>query len=74
MHHQPSFNIITLSNQKQLAWGSNKVYDYLVKGINQYEIAEMLKVSQSTVNKDVQFLRNRARENMKTHLHNKLPE
>jgi hypothetical protein len=33
-----------------------------------------LKVSQSTVNNDVQFLREQARQNMQTHLQNRLPE
>lgn len=63
-----------MGHQTQIVWRRNKVSDLLVKGRNQYEIADILKVSQSTVNNDVQFLRGQARQNMQTHIQDTLPE
>jgi hypothetical protein len=63
-----------MGHQTQIVWRRNKVSDLLVKGRNQYEIADILKVSQSTVNNDVHFLREQARLNMQTHLQDRLPE
>ena len=45
----------------------------MVKGHSQYEIAAVLKVSQPTINNDGQFLRENARENLQTHLNDRLP-
>jgi Zn-dependent M32 family carboxypeptidase len=58
---------------KQLLWRRGKVSELLVKGHTQYEIASVLKVSQPTINNDVQFLRNQARTNLQTHLNDRLP-
>jgi predicted transcriptional regulator len=54
-------------------WRRNKVSELLVTGQSQYEIASVLKVSQATINNDIQFLRCKARENMQTHLQDRLP-
>jgi len=60
-------------SKKQMEWRRNKVSELLVKGHSQYEIAAVLKVSQPTINNDVQFLRENARENLQTHLNDRLP-
>ena len=46
----------------------------MIKAHNQYEIADILKISQPTVSKDINHLREQARQNMQTHLQNRLPE
>lgn len=60
--------------QNQVEWRRNKVCELLVKGRSQYEIAEVLKVSQRTISNDFQFLREQARQNMQTNLQDRLPE
>jgi DNA-binding transcriptional regulator LsrR (DeoR family) len=62
-----------MSDRKQLSWRRNKVYDYLVKGVNQTEIAEMLHVSEGTISNDISYLRNLARENIQNHLQDRIP-
>ena len=59
--------------QKQIQWRRNKVYDYLVKGVNQTEIAELLQVSNGTITNDIIYLRNQAREQIQTHLQERIP-
>jgi hypothetical protein len=59
--------------QEQIQWRRNKVHDYLVKGMSQYEIADILQVSKATITNDVHFLTIQAKEQMKTHLEEKVP-
>ena len=60
--------------KNQIEWRRNKVQDLLVKGNNEYDIAEALKVSQPTISRDIEYLRTRAQEYLKTHIQNKLPQ
>jgi len=62
-----------MSDRKQLSWRRTKVYDYLVKGVNQTEIAEMLHESEGTVSNDISYLRNLARENIQNHFQDRIP-
>ena len=45
-----------------------------MQGQNQYDIAEVLQISQPTISRDVQYLRSKAREDIKLHINEKLPE
>ena len=60
--------------KKQVDWRRNKVLELLVQGQNQYDIAEALQISQPTISRDVQYLRSRAKEEIKLHINEKLPE
>jgi hypothetical protein len=52
-----------------LNWRRQKVYDLLVAGYNQTEIAQILKVSDHTIiSRDVAHIRAQAKERIKTHL------
>lgn len=55
-------------------WRRNKVQQLLVQGYGQWDIADELKIDQSTVSRDSQYLRQQAQENLKTHIQQKLPE
>jgi DNA-directed RNA polymerase specialized sigma24 family protein len=50
------------------------VQELLVKGYNQYEIASMLQISRPTITKDIQYIRQQAQENLKSHIQDRLPE
>jgi hypothetical protein len=63
-----------LSNRKQVAWRRNKTEELLVKGHNQIQIADILQVSEATISNDVGYLRARARQDMETHLYDRLPQ
>ncbi len=67
-------NIASTPFKKQVDWRRSKVLELLVQGQNQYDIAEVLQISQSTISRDVQYLRSKAKEEIKLHINEKLPE
>ncbi len=54
-------------------WRRNKVQELLIKGLNQRQIADTLKVFDFTISTDVNHLRKEAKENMKAHLEDRFP-
>jgi hypothetical protein len=52
----------------QIEWCRSKIQELLVKGNNHYEIASVLQVSRPTITRDVEYLRQQAKENMKNHI------
>ena len=55
-------------------WRRNKVQQLLVRGYSQWDVAEELQIDQSTVSRDIQYLRQQAQENLQKHIQQKLPE
>jgi len=55
-------------------WRRNKVQQLLVRGYSQWDVAEELQIDQSTVSRDIQYLRHQAQENLQNHIQQKLPE
>jgi hypothetical protein len=63
-----------LGHQKQIMWRRNKVQELMIQGCSQIQISNTLKVSEGTISNDVIYLREQARQNMQTHLQDRLPE
>jgi hypothetical protein len=59
---------------ERLQWRRNKVLELSSQGRSQPEIATTLQVGLGTVSRDVQYLREQARDNLKTHINQRLPE
>jgi IS30 family transposase len=59
---------------KMIDWRRNKVQQLLVRGYSQWDVAEELQIDQSTVSRDVQYLRQNAEANLQKHIQQKLPE
>jgi hypothetical protein len=59
---------------KMVDWRRNKVQQLLVRGYSQWDVAEELQIDQSTVSRDVQYLRQNAQANLQKHIQQKLPE
>jgi IS30 family transposase len=59
---------------KMVNWRRNKVQQLLVRGYSQWDVAEELQIDQSTVSRDIQYLRQQAQENLQKHIQQKLPE
>ena len=57
----------------KLNWRRNKVNELSVKGISQAEISRMLQISEPTISRDIEYLREVAKETIKNHIHDKLP-
>jgi DNA-binding transcriptional regulator LsrR (DeoR family) len=55
-------------------WRRNKVQELASQGYNQSEISRILQISQPTINRDITFLRQQAKENIKKYIGERLPE
>ena len=62
------------TKMERLQWRRNKVLELSSQGRSQPEIATTLQVGLGTVSRDVQYLRGQARDNLKTHINQRLPE
>ena len=59
--------------QKHIDWRRDKVLELSVKGHNQTNISKILNIHKSTINRDMEYLRSIAKENLKQHLEDRLP-
>jgi hypothetical protein len=60
--------------QNQIQWRRDKVQELCSKGYSQREISQTLQVGLATVNRDVSYLRNQAKTNIKRYIDERLPE
>ena len=57
----------------RLEWRRSKVNELSVKGFSQAEIARMLQISEPTISRDIESLREAANETIRNHIQKKLP-
>ena len=57
-----------------LEWRRNKVQELSSQGHNQSEISRILQISQPTINRDLSYLRQQAKSNIKRYIDERLPE
>jgi predicted transcriptional regulator len=57
-----------------LEWRRNKVQELASQGYNQSEISRILQISQPTINRDLSYLRQQAKHNIKKYIDERLPE
>src|ERR671930_1027154 len=62
------------SSVNSVEWRRNKVQELASQGYNQSEISRMLQISQPTINRDITYLRQQAKENIKRYIDETLPE
>jgi hypothetical protein len=67
---------MTLSkqHQQQIEWRRNQVLDFLSKGFTQSNIATILKIDKSVISRDVFYLRQQSKENIKKYVDERLPD
>jgi hypothetical protein len=63
-----------MSTKMQLEWRRAKVLELLSKGDSQSEIAKVLQVDLSIISRDVYFLRQQAKHNIRRYIDRRLPE
>jgi predicted transcriptional regulator len=61
-------------HQEQVQWRRDKVQELCSKGYSQREISQILQVGLATVNRDISYLRNEAKTNIKKYIDERLPE
>jgi predicted transcriptional regulator len=57
-----------------LEWRRSKVQELSSQGYNQSEISRILQISQPTINRDITYLRQQAKDNIKRYVDERLPE
>src|SRR5919202_3838783 len=60
--------------QNQVQWRRDKLQELCSKGYSQREISQILQVGLATVNRDILYLRNQAKTNIKKYIDQRLPE
>ena len=63
-----------MNNNNGLEWRRNKVQELASQGYNQSEISRILQISQPTVNRDLSYLRQQVKTNIKRYIDERLPE
>src|ERR671934_1233600 len=67
-------NNLSSSVNSSLEWRRNKVQELASQGYNQSEISRILQISQPTINRDITYLRQQAKEDIKKYIDERLPE
>ena len=63
----------TKMKQLQIEWRRSKVLELSAKGNSQAEISRILNIPKTTINRDIDYLRTLAKENIKQHIEERLP-
>src|ERR671932_2856975 len=63
-----------MEQQNQIQWRRDKVQELCSKGYSQREISQTLQVGLTTVNRDISYLRNQVKTNIKKYIDERLPE
>jgi predicted transcriptional regulator len=73
-HRHKNNNDDKEKERDRIDWRRSKVQELISQGHSQREIAQILQVSNGTVNKDLFILRQQAKDNIKTYIDERLPE
>jgi len=60
--------------QQSIQWRRDKVQELSSQGNSQRDIAKILRVGIGTINRDIQYLRQQAKENIRKYIDERLPE
>jgi predicted transcriptional regulator len=60
--------------QNQVEWRRDKVQELCSKGYSQREISQVLQIGLAIVNRDISYIRNQAKTNIKRYIDERLPE
>src|SRR5919199_561213 len=63
-----------MSTKMQVEWRRRQVFELSSKGQSQTEIARTLQISESTISRDLDYLRQRSKHNIKRYIDERLPE
>src|ERR687883_1388323 len=67
-------NNLGSSMNNSIEWRRSKVSELSSQGYNQSEISRILQISQPTINRDITYLRQEAKYNIKKYIDERLPE
>ncbi len=67
-------NVEAQNQEQQVQWRRDKIQELCSKGYSQREISQILQVGLATVNRDISYLRDQAKTNIKRYIDERLPE
>ena len=70
---ESSTNMKDNNSINKITWRRNKVQELTIKGFSQAEIARMLQISEPTISRDIDYLKQQANETIRNHIQKKLP-
>jgi predicted transcriptional regulator len=65
-NNSPRAHVTAKKYRKQIDWRRNKVRELLIRGYSQYEMSNTLHLSQPTISRDIDFIRNPTNNAVKT--------
>jgi transcriptional regulator len=65
-------NLSSSVNSSSIEWRRNKVQELSSQGYNQSEISRILQKSQPAINRDIAYLRQQAKDNIKKYIDERL--
>ena len=74
MLHEGNMNNLSSSVNSNLEWRRSKVQELASQGYNQSEISRILQISHPTITRDITYLRQQAKSNIKRYIDERLPE
>jgi predicted transcriptional regulator len=63
-----------MSTKMQLEWRRRQVFELSSKGQSQTEIARTLQISESTISRDLDYLKQQSKDNLRKYIDERLPE
>ena len=63
-----------MSTKMQVEWRRRQVFELSSKGQSQTEIVKTLQISESTISRDLDYLRQQSKDNIKRYIDERLPE
>ena len=63
-----------MSTKIQVEWRRRQVFELSSKGLSQVEIARKLQIHESTISRDIDYLREQSKENIRKYVEERLPE
>ena len=63
-----------MSTKVQVDWRRRQVFEQSSKGYSQAEIARRLQIPEYTISRDLDYLRERAKENIRKYVDERLPD
>ena len=58
-------SITNMKDNNRIGWRRNKVNELSIKGFTQADIARMLQISEPTISRDIEYLRQQANETIR---------
>ena len=67
-------NVQKMSTKIQVEWRRRQVFELSSKGLSQVDIAKKLQIHESTISRDIDYLKEQSKQNIRKYVEERLPE